>query len=147
VSLDFTTFQIQKYPIDQIIPQKGQFDPPKFIRKYKKIKLPDKFAEPAIEDGRSFEQGLADLFNLNISSGSSEYSLSIYIGRLLINEDGKCVDYYGSVSENKKSSSYLIENKKMNLKLETWVKEQKFDTRLIPKGFDGYSFLCIVYLK
>lgn len=149
VKLDFAEMTIQQIPFDKIIADKNTFHPPKLNRKYKKVKLPDKFDQPKMKDGRSFEKGIADLFNLTVPDNTNEKSFCVFINYLVLNKDGKCIDFYGTVNDERISKYFSEEskNKEMTEKLNKWVKEQTFDTKLIPKGFDGYSFLCIVYLK
>ena len=148
VKLDFAQMTIQSFPFDQIIPNKQTFNPPKLNRKYKEIKLPDKFVQPDMKDGRSFEKAIAELFNL-IVSDHKDAVFCIYIGHLVLNKEGKCVDFYGKVYD-KRISKYSSEesiNHDMTEMLNKWINEQTFDTKFIPKGFDKYSFLCIVDLK
>ena len=149
VKLDFAEMTIQQIPFVKIVPDKKTFNPPKFNRKYKKVKLPDKFDEPKMKDGRSFEKGLADLFMLTIPDNLNEKTFCVFINYLVLNKEGKCTDFYGTVNDERVSKYFSeeSENNEMTEKLNKWVKEQTFDTKLIPNGFDGYSFLCIVYLK
>lgn len=149
VKLDFATLSVQQIPFDKIVTDKKIFNPPKLNRKYKKVKLPDKFDQPNLKDGRSLEKGLADLFNLSIPDDRKQRTFCIFINHLVLDREGKCIEFYGNVYDER-ISEYFTEkarNKEMTEKLNTWIKEQTFDTKLIPKGFDGYSFLCIVNLK
>ena len=150
VALDFETLNIQQLPFEKIVPDKKSFNPPKLKRKYKKIKLPDKFDEPNLKDGRSFEKGLADLLNLTIHDYSKKEpeAYCAYI-RLVLNKEGKCIDFYGKVHDMRINEFMIDESidKEMTDKLIKWLNEQKFDTKLIPKGFENYSFLCIVRLN
>lgn len=149
VKLDFATLSVQQIPFEKIVADKKTFNPPKLIRKYRKAKLPDKFDQPNMKDGRSFEKGVAELFNLTVPDNTNEKSFCVFINYLVLNKEGKCIDFYGTVNDERISKYFSEEskNKEMTDKLNKWVKEQTFDTKLIPKGFDGYSFLCIVYLK
>jgi hypothetical protein len=149
VKLDFADMTIEQIAFDKIIPDKEHFKPPRLTRKYKKVKLPDKFDEPNLKDGSSFEKGVANFFNLSISDNTNEKSFCIFINYLVLNKEGKCIDFYGKVHDKRISEYFTKEsvNEEMTEKLNSWVKAQTFDTKLIPKGFDGYSFLCIVNLK
>ena len=149
VKLDLTDISIQQIPIDKIILDKKNFNPPKLKRKYKKVKLPNKFDQPKLKDGRSLEKGLAELFNLSVLDDGKGKVFNVFINHLVIDQKGKCFKYYGNVYDVRISEYFTEEarNKEMTEKLNRWIKEQTFDTRLIPKGFDGYSFLCIVNLK
>jgi hypothetical protein len=149
VKLDFTDITIQQLPIDKIILDKNNFNPPKLKRKYIKVKLPNKFDQPKLKDGRSLEKGIADLFNLSVLDDGKGKVFTIYIKHLVIEQNGKCIKSYGEVYD-KRISEYLTQesrNNEMTEKLNRWIKEQTFSTKLIPKGFDGYSFLCFVNLK
>ncbi len=149
VKLDFATLSVQQIPFDKIVADKKTFNPPKLNRKYKKVKLPYKFDQPNMKDGRSFEKGVAELFNLTVPDNTNEKSFCVFINYLVLNKEGKCIDFYGTVNDERISKYFSEEskNKEMTEKLNKWVKEQTFDNKLIPKGFDGFSFLCIVYLK
>lgn len=149
VKLDFADISTHLLPFDKIVANKQSFNPPKLNRKYNKVKLPDKFDQPNMRDGRSFEKGVADLFKLTVPDNTNEKVFCVFINHLVLDKEGKCVDFYGTVNDER-ISEYVSEESKnieMTKKLNSWVKEQTFDTKLIPKGFDGYSFLCIVYLK
>lgn len=102
-----------------------------------------------MKDGRSFEQGVADLFNLTVPDYTQEKFFSVFINSLVLNREGKCIRFYGTVYDERISTYFPEESihKEMTEKLNTWVKEQTFDTKRIPRGFDGYSFKCIVSLK
>ena len=149
VKLDLTDISIQQIPIDKIILDKKNFNPPKLKRKYKKVKLPNKFDQPKLKDGRSLEKGLAELFNLSLLDDGKGKVFNIFINHLVIDQKGKCIKCSGNVYDVRISEYFTEEarNKEMTEKLNRWIKEQTFDTKLIPKGFDGYSFLCIVNLK
>lgn len=149
VKLDFAGMTVQQIPFDTILPDKKNFNPPKIYRKYKKVKLPGEFDQPNMKDGRSFEKGVADLFNLTVPDNTTEKSFCVFISYLVLNKEGKCIDFYGTVNDERISKYFSEEskNKEMTEKLNKWVKEQTFDTKLIPKDFDGYSFRCIFYLK
>jgi hypothetical protein len=149
VKLDFATMTIQQVPFDKVVVDKKTFHPPKLNRKYKKVKLPDKFDQPNMKDGRSFEKGIADLFSLSVPDSKEKETFCVFIHHLVLDRNGKCVDFYGTVNDERISEFFSPEslNKEMTEKLNKWVKEQTFETKLIPKGFDGYSFLCIVNLK
>jgi len=149
VKLDFSEMAVQQIPFNTIVPDKKTFNPPKLNRKYKKVKLPDKFDEPNMKDGRSLEKGLADLFGLSILKNNEKGIFCVFIDHLVLDRNGKCVDFYGKVHDERISDYFLPEslNMEMTEKLNKWVMEQTFETKLMPKAFDRYSFLCIVHLK
>lgn len=149
IKLDFLTFEVNQIPFDKIIPNKKSFSPPQLNRKYKKVKLPGQFDQPNMKDGRSFEKGVAGLFGLSVPDIKEENTFNVFINHLVLDSNGKCVDFNGHVYDERISEFFTEEsvNKEMTEQLNKWVKEQTFQTKLVPKGFDGYSFLCIVYLK
>jgi hypothetical protein len=149
VKLDFSNLSLQKIPFEQIVPDKKIFNPPKVNRKYKKVNMPDKFDEPNLKDGQSFEKAVAQLFGLSVSANNEKKSYCVFIDNLVIDRNGKCIDCYGTVNDESISEFFLTEseNKVMTEKLNQWAKAQTFQTKLIPEGFEAYSFLCIVYLN
>lgn len=149
VELDFSNMRIEQIPFDKMVPNKEQFSPPRLNRKYKKVILPDKFDEPNLKDGRSFENGIAELLSLSVPENQEEETFCVFINSLVINKNGKCIDFYGKVHDVSISEFFTEDsiNKEMTEKLEKWIMNQTFDTKLIPKKFDAYSFLCIVNLK
>lgn len=146
VKLDFSNMTVQQILFDKIIPDKKIYNPPKLNRKEERHY---KFEKLNMKDGSTLGKGVADLFSLTVCNNTDEKLFSVFIDYLVLNEEGKCIDFNGAV-RNKRISHYTMEeakNNEMTEKLNMWLKEQTFDTKLIPKGFDGYSFLCIVYLK
>lgn len=131
VRLDFSDMSIQKIPLNVFVPNKENYNPPKLHRKYKKIKLPDKFAEPRLKDGMSLAEGLSDLFGLTVTDSRDE-RYTVYIDYLVIDSEGKCVDYNGKVYDREKSEwfSYESQNQEMNQKLEAWITNQSHTKRV-----------------
>lgn len=148
VKLDFSIFEVTQNPFDKIIPNKKEFNPPKLLRKYKKVKLPDHFDQPTFKDGRDFDKGIADILGMSVSENDSEIFI-VFIHSLLIDFNGNCINFEGDVYDKRISKYYSTESINIALteKLKYSLKAQKFKTNLIPKGFEGYSFLCIVNLK
>lgn len=149
VKLDFSVMTIEQISFDMIFKYKQPFNPPKLNRKYENVKLPDKFDEPDLKDGRTFEKAVADLFSLSVPGANEKSTFNVFVRYLVLDTRGKCVDFYGTVYDERISKYFTREsvNNEMTEKLNKWVKEQSFQTDLIPKGFNGYSFLCIVDLK
>lgn len=149
VRLDFSDMSIQKIPLNEVIPNKENYYPPKLHRKYKKIKLPEKgVAEPRLKDGRRLAEAIAGLFELTVTENQDE-RYTIFIDYLVIDRKGKCVDFYGSIYDNQVSEWFIYEaiDQQMTEKLEAWITKQTFRTNLLPRRFEKYSFLCIVDLK
>lgn len=149
VKLDFSKMTIEQIPFETIVIDKQSFNPPKLNRKYKKVKLPDKFDEPNLKDGRTLGKAVADLLGLSIPTNKEKNTFIVFINYLVLDRRGKCIDFYGNVYDARISEFFTREsvNKEMTEQLNKWVREQFFQTNLIPKGFNGYSFLCIVNLK
>jgi hypothetical protein len=147
VKLDFESLKIEHIRFDEGTLDKNSFNPPKLKRKYKKIKLPDKFDEPYLKDGTKLEKGIANFFNLQAGK-KGERTFCIFID-FLLTHNGRCLDVYSSVYDRRISDSFSEEsiNKEMAEKLNLWMKEQIFQTKLIPKGFDKFSFLSMIDLK
>jgi hypothetical protein len=106
-------------------------------------------SEPKMKDERSLGKGIADLFNLNIPDSTNDQSVYVYIDNLVLNKEGKCVDFYATVNDQRTAKDFSGEskNKEMAERLNNWIKEQTFDTKLIPKGFDHYLFCCVFKIK
>lgn len=148
VRLDFSDMNIEKIPFNAIVPDKQNFNPPKFDRNYNKIRLPDKFAQPRLKDGTTITEGLAALLGLSATRQGDEKYI-IFIDQLVISHEGKCVELYLTVYDRQISESFLPEtiNQEMTEMLYRWIKEQTFRTNLIPRGFEKYSFFCIENFK
>ncbi len=149
VTLDFSTLNIQKLAFEKIVPDKKAFKPPQFNRKYHKVKLPEKFAQPRLKNKDLIEDAAVKLFNLSLCNTSEKERYSIFIDFLLIDKYGKCTEFYGKVYDNSISKNYSEKsiNKEMTEKLKKWAMEQTYETKLIPNGFEAYGFLCIFDLK
>lgn len=145
VQLDFNNLEIKKIEFAKVVSNKEMFSPPKFIRKYKKVKLPDKFDYPKLTDGRTIEEGLADLLKLKTTELTNDTTgYSFYIN-LVINKSKNCTDVYVSVSKNGKGNwgNEKSPTKEIADNTKDWLLSQEYKTQVIPKGFGRYSFLCI----
>jgi hypothetical protein len=149
IKLDFVNFKVQKIPFNTVIPQKQRFNPPKLIRQYNEVELPEKFDEPNMKNGESFDLAVAKIFSLSVSENNESQRYGVFIRHLVINRKGRCIEFYGNVYDKgiSKYSNEAAINKEMTFKLRRWALKQMFDVSLIPKEFDKYSFLCIVDLK
>jgi len=150
IKLDFATFTIQQIPVGVYITQEKSYNAPKLIRKYKKVKLTNTFEIPNLTNGNNYKQEVGNIFGLSISKTSNDTTIfNVFIHHIVINKYGKCIDFYGNIYDERisKYSSKQSINKEMTEKLNIWAKEQFFETKLIPKGFECYSFICIVNLK
>src|SRR5690606_5110410 len=90
VKLDFSKMTIEQIPFETIIIDKQSFNPPKLNRKYKKVKLPDKFDEPNLKDGRTLEKAVADLLGLSIPANKEKNTFIVFINHLVLDRRGKC---------------------------------------------------------
>lgn len=133
----------------EILNQKTNWTPTTFKRKYKKVKYPDKFLLPELQNGKTIDQGLAELLNKRISDGDRDSAvIQIYFHTLLINKEGKCEDVYTSPSTRKdtKKDNY-IDDPKLKIEIEDWIKQQTFKTNTFPRGFMKFKYTDFVYLK
>lgn len=140
VDIDMESLIIKKHTFKNL----GNFNPPTPKRKYKLIKLPNKFDEPKINSSENFDISIANFFNLSVQNKNEKYTIFINV---LIDRKGKCVKYNGNVynQENASFSTQSI-NQEMSNTLEKWIIQQTFKTNLIPRGFDKFYFTCIVNL-
>ena len=128
---------ISKSNLEILYPDLSKFDPPRIKKKQKIIKYPEKFYLPDLENGENIGDELSDFLMMKISDDYNDpKTLSIYIHTLLINQQGKCEIAYVS-----------SDDKKLDKKIENWIKQKKFDTSKIPKKFEKYKFSDFVYLK
>lgn len=131
----------------EILKHKSNWTPTTFKRKYKKVKYPDPFLLPKLQNGKTIDQGLAELLNKRISNGDSAV-IRIYFHTLLINKDGKCEDVYISPStRNDTKKDNYIDDPKLKIEIEGWIKQQTFKTNTIPIGFKKFKYTDFVYLK
>jgi hypothetical protein len=133
----------------ETLKQKSSWTPTTFKRKYKKVKYPDKFLLPELQNGKTIDQGLAELLNKKISDGDRDSAvIQIYFHTLLINKEGKCEDVYTSPSIRKDTNkdSY-IDDPKLKIEIEDWIKQQTFKTNSFPRGFQKFKYTDFVYLK
>lgn len=133
----------------ETLKQKTNWTPTTFKRKYKKVKYPDKFLLPELQNGKTIDQGLAELLNKRMSDGDRDSAvIKIYFHTLLINKEGKCEDVYTSPSVRKdtKKDNY-IDDPKLKIEIENWIKHQTFKTKTFPKGFQKFKYTDFVYLK
>jgi len=133
----------------EIIKEKSNWKPLTFKRKYKKVKYPDKFLLPELQNGKTIEQGLAELLKKRISDGDGDSAvIQIYFHTLLINKEGKCEDVYTSPSVRKDAEKdNYIDDQKLKIEIEDWIKLQTFKTKTFPKGFQKFKYTDFVYLK
>lgn len=133
----------------EVIRQKSNWTPTVFKRKYKKVKYPEKFLLPELQNGKKIEQGLAELLNKKICNGDRDSAvIQIYFHTLLINKEGKCEEVYTSTSTRKdtKKDNY-IDDPKLKIEIEDWIKQQVFKTNTFPRGFQKFKYMDFVYLK
>lgn len=149
IHLDLVDLSLEKEAIQNVLSDKESFSPPETKKKFHDYKLPEEFTEPALADGSSLELRIAELLECEVISFGEKEIYTVYIGYLLIDENGRCIKFSGRVYDKGISKYYTKESVKpaMSAKLENWIMSQAFQTDLIPKGFDAYSFKCIIRLK
>lgn len=145
IKLSFNSFSIEKLPFDKVIHNKYTFSPNKVIRKYKKVRLPNKFDLPDLKSGKTLKEEINNFFTL---SNFDQKSTEISIYSLIINKAGICINAENTVyTVDPSNPKELIENTLITTALTKWIKEQRFNTSLIPKGYDQYSFYSFIRLK
>lgn len=133
----------------ETLKQKNNWTHSTFKRKYKKVKYPDKFLLPKLQNGKTIDQGLAELLNKKTSYIDKDSAvIQIYFHTLLINKEGKCEDVYTTPStRNDIKKDNYIDDPKLKIEIEDWIKQQKFKTNTIPRGFLKFKYSDFVYLK
>ncbi|PQJ11223.1 hypothetical protein CJD36_005300 [Flavipsychrobacter stenotrophus] len=146
VRINFNTLDIQRVQFNTVVPDKEKYNPPKLIRRYNELKIPDKFYLPNLDNGMKFEDAVAALFGLK-SDGEQKAIFDVFI-RPTIDVAGHCVDLYVDVNDLRISEYHSdnTQNKDMTEKLYKWCKEQVFSSKKIPKGFEKYQFYGIIDL-
>jgi hypothetical protein len=133
----------------ETLKQKSNWIPTTFKRKYKKVKYPDKFLLPELQNGKTIEQGLAELLNKRVSDGDRDSTvIKIYFHTLLINKEGKCEVVFTSPStRNDTKEENYVDDPKLKIEIEDWIKLQTFKTNTIPRGFPKFKYKDFVYLE
>lgn len=132
----------------ETLKQKSNWTPTTFKRKYKKVKYPDKFLLPELQNGKTIEQGLAELLNKKISDGDRDGAIiQIYFHTLLINKEGKCEIVYISPSRKDINKGNYIDDPKLEIEIVDWIKQQTYKTKTFPRGFQKFKYKDFVYLK
>lgn len=135
----------------ETLSQRTSWRPKIHKRKYKKVKYPEKFLLPKLQNGTTIEKGLAVLLGRKISTSERDSStIQIYFHTLLINEKGKCEIVYASPSirDNIAKDFMNSENdQKLKARIENWIKQQTFETLTFPKDFRKFKYTDFVYLE
>jgi hypothetical protein len=131
-----------------ILKERKDWKPTVFNRKYRKVKYPEQGQLPKLAGGTSVEDALAKY--LNTKPADREKALiEVYVHTLLINEKGRCEVVSVSPSRRKDSKgifSYPYDELLKN-EIEKWIKEQVFQTKLIPRNFKKFKFTDFVFLE
>ena len=149
ITLSFESLKIEIFPLEQIIPQKNEFDPPKVKRFYRKRKLPEQFTEPKLKDGSSLDSAIAQQLGLEISQFDEKEDYTVFIHFLILDQEGKCIRFVGNVYDQRKSSNFSLESPvpEKAEALNNWIRDVEFDKREIPRGYEKYSSSCVIRLK
>lgn len=119
-------------------------------RNYKKVRYPEKFYLPKLHNGKSMGKSLAKFLNNRVAKDDKDGAVhQVYIHTLLINKKGKCEDVYVSTEMRtnlKKRFTYNADNS-LKSKIESWIKDQVFDTQIFPKGLLKYKYTGFLYFK
>lgn len=121
----------------ETLKKRSDWSPSNFKRRYERVKYPDKFHLPSLKDGRSLEMAVADLLGMSVPREHGQAEVDIYVHTLLINREGRCEQAYVTVTSKKggAEATQALEERVL-----AWVKEQKFDIRSIPRGFDKFKY-------
>lgn len=149
IAIEIATGQItNRQNAYEELKQKSNWTPTTFKRKYKKVKYPEKFLLPELQNGKTIAQGLAEHLNKRISNGERDSAvIQIYLHTLLINKEGKCEDVYSSPSTRKEKKDNYTDDPQLKIEIEHWLKQQTFNTKTFPKGFQKYKYTDFVFLK
>jgi hypothetical protein len=118
-------------------------------RKYEKVNYPEKFFLPKLKVGKSIGKSLAKFLGKTVANDKDYAVYQVYFHTLLINKQGKCEYVYVSTekrSDLKKPFTFNSDNS-LKSEIESWIKEQVFDTRSFPKGYLKYKYTDFLYLK
>ncbi|TNE78893.1 MAG: hypothetical protein EP332_12975 [Bacteroidetes bacterium] len=99
IKLSFHDLSLQISPFEHVVPVKNEYKPPLLKRKYKKIRLPEKFEEPRLKNGKTLEESVAELLDLSVDH-DFKGRYAVYMGSLVIDKTGKCIQYDGKVYDN-----------------------------------------------
>ncbi len=141
--LHFDRLTLEHVDIEEIVSNAKSSRPPKTIRKFIKNKYPDLFMMPRLKGGMSFEKAVSKFLrratppSLTLPSDSFAYPYFRTTHKLIINKQGNCIAYDGWISKNEK----------VNKQFKIWIMAQRFQTRLIPRGFDNYYFFALIATK
>ncbi len=145
IRLDFESLLIEKLSFNEVIPNRATFHPPRLIRKYNKVHLPNQFDLPDLKNGKKIENASEELF---ATSKNGYHSIEIFISSLTIDRNGLCINADVTVSvENPNAPRDLIEDTVLTKTFIEWIKKERFKTNLIPRRFDRYSFYSFITLK
>lgn len=149
VKINFDDFLIEKFPFESIIKDKNRFNPPLLTRKYQKVKWPDKFDSPKIKGGQELGKAIAYQLNLKEEEIGGKRNYCLFVHALTIDKKGKCIEFDASIYDERISTSFNKDaiNIEMTEKLNKWILEQTFLTKLIPSKIDTYSFRFIIDLS
>ena len=149
IEIDVTTGKLtRKENAYEILKQRSHWSPKPLKRKFKKVKYPNKFLLPKLQNGKSFEESIALLLDKNVTSGEKDSSvIQIYFHTLLINKEGKCEKVYLSISTKSDLNNAISDDQKLKIVIEEWLKQQTFKTTTFPKSFPKYKYSDFVYFK
>lgn len=142
---------ISEIPFNALFDNKYDFNPPKVNTVYSEIEMPEKFAEPLLSSGKQIDSALADYLGTSVYKHDTNRDYwSLVISSLVINKHGLCEEIESPYWHSNKDSairkySPRFSNKELQQKIEEWLMLQHYDTSLIPKGFDKYSFRVSSY--
>jgi hypothetical protein len=124
---------------------------PKIRYKKMKFKMPENdFILPQLREGKQLGIKLAEYLKMKSTIRDSAI-LQIYVHTLLITRSGNCEICSVSLTFRKAITNEFSYGNDLNSelaeKVESWIKCQLFDSKLIPHYTDKYVFCDFLYLK
>jgi len=117
--------------------QRADWNPPSIKRRYERVKYPEKFFLPSLEDGRTLEKATADMLGMLVAERDEQRAdLEVYLHTLMINRQGRCEVVYATVTPlGGKKPDGVLQGQYV-----TWIQQQAFETRTIPRGFSKFKY-------
>lgn len=129
--------------------KKRRWNPVSTPKEFFSVKYPeDGFYELKTIQGMELDSAILNLFGLTSTDVDRDKAkMRIDIRQLLINRDSVCEKTELVVEFRDEGTKKFNYNPGLSAELEKWVLLQRFDTLLIPEGFQKFCFSGIVYLR
>ncbi len=128
----------------ETLKQRNDWTPLVYEKEYQYVKYPKSFEYPNLRNGKTFNNGFKKLLSKSPYGGSGDTVISsVYFVYFLLNKNGKCEEVSfkldGHDVDRKKWIPHF-KNAQLEADITNWTKKQRFDTKLIPKGFNKFNF-------